>query len=76
MTWPWHGMPKQEQQQLLEQENAALAQELFSLNKSARGVEATMRELATLNQMFSTQVRAGDMQYITSCNTPTACVLG
>ena len=48
----------QEQQQLLERENAALAQELSSLNKSARGVEATMRELATLNQMFSTQVQA------------------
>lgn len=45
----------QEQQQALEEENAALAAELSSLNRSARGVEATMRELATLNQMFSTQ---------------------
>jgi hypothetical protein len=41
---------------LIEQENRALVDELVATNRSARGVESTMRELATLNQMFSTQV--------------------
>lgn len=48
----------QEQQVVFEAENAALAAELSSLNRNARGVETTMRELATLNQMFSTQARS------------------
>ena len=45
-----------EQQQALEEENRALVSELSSLNRSARGIESTMRELAQLSQMFSAQV--------------------
>jgi hypothetical protein len=32
-------------------------QQLMSLNQGATSIETTMRELATLNQMFSGQVR-------------------
>ncbi|KAK9905533.1 hypothetical protein WJX75_001699 [Coccomyxa subellipsoidea] len=46
----------QEQQQLIEEENRALVQQLMSLNQGATSIETTMRELATLNQMFSGQV--------------------
>lgn len=48
--------PLQEQQQLIEEENRALVQQLMSLNQGATSIETTMRELATLNQMFSGQV--------------------
>lgn len=47
----------QEQQQLIEEENRALVQQLMSLNQGATSIETTMRELATLNQMFSGQVQ-------------------
>jgi len=46
----------QEQQQMIEEENRALVQQLMSLNQGASSIETTMRELATLNQMFSGQV--------------------
>ena len=44
--------------QALEAENAALAQQLASVGKGAALAESTMRELATLHQMLSTQARA------------------
>lgn len=43
--------------QALEAENAALAQQLASVGKGAALAESTMRELATLHQMLSTQAR-------------------
>lgn len=58
----------QEQQQLIEEENRVLVQELMSVNRSARGVESTMRELATLNQMFSTQVGLFNPAFCKSVN--------
>lgn len=47
-AWGW---------QALEAENAALAQQLASVGKGAALAESTMRELATLHQMLSTQAR-------------------
>ena len=43
--------------QALEAENAALAQQLAGVGKGAALAESTMRELATLHQMLSTQAR-------------------
>lgn len=42
--------------QAAREENAALIAELTSANQGALQVERTIREVATLNQMFSTQV--------------------
>jgi hypothetical protein len=44
------------QQQLVDAENAALQQELLSMSRGVMQAERTMREISTLNQMFSTQV--------------------
>ncbi len=55
----------QEQQQLIEEENRALVQQLMSLNQGATSIETTMRELATLNQMFSGQVCFGVPKFST-----------
>ena len=43
-------------QQQIEAENQALQEELQSLGEQVAQTEASMRELAALNQMFSTQV--------------------
>ena len=43
--------------QALEAENAALAAQLASVGTGAALAENTMRELATLHQMLSTQAR-------------------
>ncbi|KAK9837495.1 hypothetical protein WJX81_006873 [Elliptochloris bilobata] len=45
-----------EQRQVLEAENAALAEQLANVGHGAALAESTMRELATLHQMLSTQV--------------------
>ncbi len=55
-----------EQRQALEAENAALAEQLSSVGRGAAQAESTMRELATLNQMLSTQARVAG---ITECTT-------
>lgn len=48
-------VPQAEQVQL-QAENAALVAELASLSADATRTERTVREIATLNQMFSSQV--------------------
>ncbi|KAK9789366.1 hypothetical protein WJX73_002415 [Symbiochloris irregularis] len=48
--------PSALQEQALAQESAALMAELESVGKGAFQVESTMHELATLNQMFASQI--------------------
>ena len=55
----WH-IPGQQQQQQVQavsdSENAALQQMLLSMSADVTRVERSMREIATLNQMFSTAI--------------------
>lgn len=57
---------RHEQRPALEAENAALAEQLSSVGRGAAQAESTMRELATLNQMLSTQAWVAG---ITKCTT-------
>ncbi|CAD7699971.1 unnamed protein product [Ostreobium quekettii] len=41
---------------MVEEENAALLEELGKLSQKAQGTEQMMQEIATLNQMFSDQI--------------------
>ena len=51
--------PSGSQKQLqdgIDRENLSLQRELLSMSKQVNTVETTLREVATLNQMFSTEV--------------------
>ena len=52
----WAGQQQAQVQQTSDAENAALQQQLLSMSADVTHMERSMREIATLNQMFSTQV--------------------